>query len=262
MAGLLGKRRWKNSYMASTSKTLPARPPDRHPSELARAGAEFAGTFFLTLVAAGADIIHYASQGEILQSSRYLAPGFVIAAMIWALSNTSGAHLNPAVTLAFVIRRTFPILRALYYWIAQFGGAIAAAGVLTLYFGDAIAQGATKPGLGITGWQAAGWEAILTLLLVMVIIGTADAEAVVGKNAALAVGLTVALCGLFSNPMTGASMNPARSFGPQLLGGMLNVSWIYFLGPLVGAVAACGVSYLLFGAPRESEHDAAHGKHA
>jgi len=233
-----------------------------HPSELRRASAEFVGTFFLTFIAAGADIVHYASQGEILQSSRYLAPGFVIAAMIWSLSNVSGAHLNPVVTLSFVLRRTFPGWRAVWYWIAQFAGGIVAGAVLLMFFGQDVVQGATKPGLGITSGQAVAWEAILTALLVLVIIGTADAEAVVGKNAALAVGLTVALCGLFSSPVTGASMNPARSFGPQLIAGMTRISWIYFLGPALGAVGACGLSYLLFGRPKLAEHDAAHGKHA
>ena len=235
--------------------------PEAHPSELRRAGAELVGTFFLTFVAAGADIIHFTSGGEILQSSRYLAPGFTIAAMIWTLSNISGAHLNPAVTLTFVLRRTFPMWRAFEYWAAQFAGATLAAFVLSLFFGDAIAKGATSPGPGVSAWAAVSWEAILTGLLILVIVGTASNEAVVGKNAALAVGLTVCLCGLFSNPVSGASMNPARSIGPQLVAGMTQHCWIYLVGPIFGAVSACILSHLLFGAPRRSERDAAHGQH-
>ena len=231
------------------------------PSEAQRLTAEFVGTFFLTFVAAGADVIEYTSGGQIGHTARYLAPGCLVAAMIWATSAVSGAHINPAVTLAFVARRSFPVGRAIGYWLVQFAGGIAAALVLRGYFGDAIAKGATRPGDGITAVAAFGWEAILTLLLVTIILGTSEEEAVVGKNAALAVGLTVALCGLFSSPVTGASMNPARSFGPQLVSGQLGDAWIYFAGPIAGAIAAALLAYVIHGAPRESERQAAHGKH-
>mgnify|MGYP001159366711 CR=1 FL=1 len=234
----------------------------QHPPEWARASAELVGTFFLVLVAAGADVIASVSGGEISHTSRYLAPGFVVVAMIWSMSGVSGAHINPAVTFTFVLRRTFPITRALMYWVAQFAGAIAAAGVLRLFFGDLIVKGASKPGPDISNWAAVSWEALLTLLLVLVILGTAENEAVVGKNAALAVGLTVALTGLFSSPITGASMNPARSLGPQIVSGMTSYSWIYLLGPLLGATAAAALGYLIFGEPKPSELEAAHGKHA
>jgi aquaporin Z len=233
-----------------------------HPPEWARASAEFLGTFFLVLVAAGADVIAAFSGGEISHTSRYLAPGFLVAAMIWSISGVSGAHMNPAVTFTFVLRQTFPVTRALLYWVAQFAGAIAAAGVLRLFFGELIAKGASKPGPDISMWAAVSWEALLTLLLVLVILGTAENEAVVGKNAALAVGLTVALTGLFSSPISGASMNPARSIGPQIVTGMTSYSWIYVLGPLLGATAAVALGYLIFGKPKPSELEAAHGKHA
>ena len=233
-----------------------------HPPELTRASAEFVGTFFLVLVAAGADVIAAFSGGEISHTSRYLAPGFVVAAMIWSISGVSGAHMNPAVTFTFVLRRTFPLSRAVLYWTAQFAGAIAAAGVLRLFFGSLIARGASRPGPDISNWAALSWEAILTLLLVLVVLGTAENEAVVGKNAALAVGLTVALTGLFSSPITGASMNPARSLGPQIIAGMTGYSWIYISGPLLGAAAATALGYLIFGKPKLSELKAAQGKHA
>jgi len=232
-----------------------------HPPEWARASAEFVGTFFLVLVAAGADVISAFSGGEISHTSRYLAPGFVVAAMIWSMSGVSGAHMNPAVTFTFVLRRTFPVNRAMLYWVAQFAAALAAAGVLRLFFGELIIEGVSKPGLDISTWAAISWEALLTMLLVLVILGTAENEAVVGKNAALAVGLTVALTGLFSSPITGASMNPARSIGPQIVSGMTAYSWIYVLGPLLGATAAAALGYLIFGEPKPSELEAAHGKH-
>lgn len=232
------------------------------PTELQRLGAEFFGTLFLTLVAAGADIIDTVTKGEIGHTSRYLAPGCIVAAMIWSTSGISGAHINPAVTFSFVIRRSFPFTRALGYWIVQFLGAICAAALLRAFFGDLIVAGATHPGPGVSALAACGWEALLTGLLVFVILGTAEQAAVVGKNAALAVGLTVAACGLFSSPITGASMNPARSFGPQLVSGALTYTWVYILGPLAGALLASGVAYALHGPPKESEREAAHGKHA
>ncbi len=234
---------------------------DAHSNEFSRGVAEFTGTFFLTLVAAGADVVETASHGELGHTSHYLAPGFVVAAMIWSISGVSGAHLNPAVTFAFVLRKTFPLSRAVVYWVVQFAGALAAAATLRGFFGDLIRAGASAPGAGIADWAAVAWEAILTLLLLLVILGTAENEAVVGKNAALAVGLTVALCGLFSSPISGASMNPARSLGPQLVAGVTDHCWIYLLGPLLGVFASLGLGWVLFGPPRLSEREAAHGKH-
>lgn len=231
------------------------------PSEVQRLCAEFVGTFFLTLVAAGADIIDSKSGGTIGHVARYFAPGLLVTAMIWSISAISGAHINPAVTFAFVVRRCFPIGRAIGYWIVQFAGGICAALALSAFFGAAIGNGVTEPGLGMTRLDAATWEALLTLLLVMVILGTSEEEAVVGKNAALAVGFTVALCGLFSSPLTGASMNPARSFGPALVSGRLSDLWVYFAGPLAGSLAAAGLAFIVHGPPRRSEREAAHGKH-
>lgn len=220
----------------------PEKPPE--PTIRQKLLAEFAGTFFLTFVAAGGDICDAAFGGTIGHVARYLAPGFLVLAMIWALSGISGAHINPAVTLAFVLRRHFPIPLAARYWIVQFAGAIAAAGVLRGFFGSLAARGATVPGPAISNLQAAGWEALITALLITVILATTEQKAVVGKNSALAVGFTVALCGLFSSPVSGASMNPARSLGPQLVSGDLQYFWIYLAGPIAGA----GIAVLLAGA--------------
>jgi aquaporin Z len=132
---------------------------------------------------------------------------------------------------------------------------------LQRFFGAALAAGVTHPGPAFAPAAAMFWEAILTALLLLVILGTAEQPAVVGKNAALAVGIVIAGCGLFSSPISGASMNPARSFGPALLNGQFDELWIYFVGPLLGGAFAAIIIQLLVGSPRYSERDAAHGKH-
>ncbi len=252
---------WSSAVKGQNDQTTDDDKRQPRPSEFQRLSAEFCGTFFLTFVAAGGDVIDAFTSGEIGHTARYLAPGFVVAAMIWSTSGISGAHINPAVTFIFVVRRCFPLTRAVGYWIVQFLGAIAAAALLRAFFGDLIAKGASHPGPGFSAAAALGWETLLTALLVFVILGTAEQEAVVGKNAALAVGLTVAAIGLFSSPISGASMNPARSLGPQIVSGEMGYSWVYVVGPLLGALLASGVAYVLFGPPGESEREAAHGKH-
>lgn len=241
-----------------SSAAAPLRPK---PTETQRLAAEFAGTFVLTLVAAGADAIDARSGGEIGHTARYLAPGLIVTALIWSLSAVSGAHVNPAVTLAFVVRRSFPVVRAVGYWTVQFGGGIAAAFVLRAFFDGAVARGVTVPGPGMGSVATSAWEALLTFVLVLIILGTSEEEAVVGKNAALAVGLTVAACGLFSSPISGASMNPARSLGPALVAGQFGDLWIYIVGPIIGALAAALVATTIHGPAGESERRAAHGKH-
>ena len=235
----------------SCIEVSPEKRPPAKPTELQRFGAELTGTFFLTLVAAGGDILDQRT-GAVGHTARYLAPGLLVTAMIWSLSGISGAHINPAVTFAFVLRRRFPFMRAVGYWVAQFAGAILAALALRGFFASDVAFGITHAGADVTPLGAMLWEALLTALLLLVILGTAEQEAVVGKNVALAVGLTVALCGLFSSPMTGASMNPARSLGPGLVGGDMSQTWIYVIGPLLGAAVSTGLVRLLHGPLEES----------
>ena len=200
--------------------------------------SEFVGTAFLVIVAGGGDIIEVVSGGQIGHVARYLAPGLIVVAMIWSLSAVSGAHVNPAVTLAFVLRGVFPPVSAVGYWMSQFAGGAAGALLLRLFFGASVVNAVTHQGVGVTAWEGAGWEALITAVLIVVILSTAAEKAVVGRNAALAVGFTVACCGLFSSPMTGASMNPARSFGPQLAAQAWDGAWIYFVGPFTGAIVA------------------------
>jgi glycerol uptake facilitator-like aquaporin len=195
---------------ASGQQTSPEeeRPPD--PYAFARAlGAELVGTFALTLVAAGGEVIAGLG-GAVDATVRAVAPGLTVLAMIYALGQVSGAHINPAVTLAFAVRGVFPWRHVPAYWVVQLGGAALAAGLLRALFGAAaLAAGATVPKL--TPAAALPMEIVLTFLLVSVILGTATRERLIGPNAAIAVGSTVALYGLFAAPLSGASMNPARA---------------------------------------------------
>lgn len=235
--------------------------PKQAPAYARQLFAEVLGTAALVVVAAGADTIDAMSAGGIGHVARYFSPGLAIVALIWTFSGISGAHLNPAVTFAFVLRGAFQVSKALGYAAAQLAGALAGAALLRIFFGEWVAKGVTHPGLGISPLQACGWEATITALLVLVVLGTAAEKAVVGKNAALAVGFTVALCGLASSPITGASMNPARSFGPAAVSGDWADIWIYALGPLTGAAIAALISWCLHGS-NEAERAAAHGSDA
>jgi aquaporin Z len=209
--------------------------------------AELLGTFLLTLVAAGADVIGAATGTPADSFARYVAPALLVMAMIYTIGNVSGAHLNPAVTLAFSLRRDFPWRRVLGYWGAQMAGSVLAALFLLLVYGDQAHLGATIPNPRTGDGVALMTEIVLTALLVTVILGTAHNQRLVGHNAAFAVAGTIALAGLFAGPVSGASMNPARSFGPALLGGALGSYWIYVVGPVIGALIAAGMAWILRG---------------
>jgi aquaporin Z len=209
--------------------------------------AELLGTFLLTLVAAGADVIGAATGRPADNLARYVAPALLVMAMIYTIGNVSGAHLNPVVTLAFSLRRDFPKGRVLGYWGAQMAGSLLAALFLLVVFGDRAHLGATIPNPRTGDGAALVTEIVLTALLVTVILGTAHNQRLVGHNAAFAVAGTIALAGLFAGPVSGASMNPARSFGPALLGGALGSYWIYLVGPVIGALLAAGMAWILRG---------------
>ena len=226
-----------------------------------RLATEFVGTAALTFVAAGADVAARLSGGEVTAGARAVAPGLLVIALIYALGDGSGAHFNPVVSLGFALKRLFPIGWLVPYWAAQLLGALVAALGLRLLFGDAVAAGVSEPKL-VEPLTAAAIEAILAAILVTVIIGTADRYRLVGPNAALAVGATIVLCGLVVLPLEGASMNPARSFGPAVVAGRLGDLWIYWLGPAVGAVAAVLITLIVHGAPEPDRkaQEAAQGK--
>ena len=227
-----------------------------------RLGAEVLGTFALTFVAAGADVAARVSLGEVTPVARAVAPGLLVMALIYAIGDRSGAHFNPAVTLAFALRRLFPLEWVIPYWVAQLAGAVLAGAVLVGLFGSDASAGVNVPHVGSA--VALVLEAILATILGTVILGTADRYRLIGSNAAIAVGVTIALCGLVALPLDGASMNPARSLGPALATGHLGDTWIYVLGPAIGAIIAVGLAWGLHGPPPRDEksREAATGKRA
>ncbi len=226
-------------------------------AELRALFAELLGTFALTFVGAGAIMIDAASGHQLGYIPRVVSPGLLVMVMIYTLGDVSGAHINPAVTLAFALRGAFAWARVPFYWAAQLIGALLAPLVLQALVGYQADLGATLPKMGAPA--AFGIEIILTTLLVSVIIGTATGNKLVGQNAGLAVGATIALCGLVGDPLSGASMNPARSLGPILLAGKLEAAWIYILGPALGALIAVFFAWIMHGSPTPHEKEAATG---
>ncbi|MGA9273199.1 MAG: aquaporin [Candidatus Cybelea sp.] len=244
---------------------MPATPPEEvtsaaKPALVQKMSAEVIGTFFVTLVATGVDVLYFSGSGHVDYVSRWLARGFITTAMIYAFSSISGAHINPAVSLGFAVRRAMPVGQMLVYWVAQFVGGFSAALICFAVWGPAIALGASHPGPQVTQFEAAIAEVVLTFLVMMVILMTAEEAAAIGKNAALAVGLTVAACGFFAGPISGASMNPARSIPPLLLGAAGDLAWIYAAGPIIGAILAALVAAFFFAQPNKGEREAAKGK--
>ena len=213
--------------------------------EWRRLFSELLGTFLLVLVAAGGGILH--AKGQISLTAAVVAPGLMVMSIILFMGAVSGAHLNPVVSLAFALRRDFPWKRLPGYVVIQLLGAALACLFLDAVFGNIHHLGATLPGPGYANWQALLMEIVLTAGLVSVILGTASAAQNVGAVAALGVGGYIALAGLWSAPVSGTSMNPARSFGPALVSGDFGSYWVYVLGPLAGALIAVGCAYVLRG---------------
>jgi|HubBroStandDraft_1064217.scaffolds.fasta_scaffold05512_4 aquaporin Z len=208
---------------------------------------EVIGTFLLVMVACGGGVVEAVSKGAIGRPAAVVAPALMVMAIILSIGTISGAHLNPVVSVAFALRREFPWRRVPAYVVAQVGGAVLACLVLWALFGKVGALGATIPGPGISGVQAMGIEAILTFGLVGTILGTASGAQNVGPLSALAVAGYIALAGLWSSPISGASMNPVRSFAPDAVLGHFPQFWAYLAGPSIGALTAVGVAYVLRG---------------
>jgi MIP family channel proteins len=204
------------------------------PNLLRRAGAEAVGVFALVFAGCGAIITEAEHPGTLGTMGIALVFGLIIMAMVYATGHLSGAHLNPAVTIAFLTTRHLPRSDALTYLLAQLVGTLLAAGLLAaIWPSEPAALGTTVPTVGVG--SALAYEAVLTALLMFVIMAVATDTRAVGAGAAIAIGGTVGLDALFGGPITGASMNPARSIGPALVSGELHDLWIYILAPLVGA---------------------------
>jgi MIP family channel proteins len=197
--------------------------------------AEMVGAFALVFAGCGAIVIDVTSHGQITHVGIAVSFGLVIGVMVYATGHISGAHLNPAVTLAFALTRHFPIARVPLYWVSQLLGAFVAALVLRWLFGDVAHLGATLP--AGSDAQSFGLEIVLTFFLMFVIMAVATDDRAVGEAAALAIGGTVLLDAMVGGPISGASMNPARSFGPALAAWTWPHLWIYIVGPAIGAVA-------------------------
>jgi aquaporin NIP len=196
--------------------------------------AEAIGTFALVFVGAGAIMVD-AQTGTLGHLGVALAFGLVIMAMIYAVGHLSGAHLNPAVSVAFALTRHFPWSRVATYVPAQVAGALAAALILRASLGDIGDVGATLP--AGSDAQSFLWEFVLTFFLMFVITSVATDARAVGEAAAIAIGGTVGLAALVGGPVSGASLNPARSIGPAVAAGDLQSLWIYLIAPVCGAIA-------------------------
>ncbi len=209
--------------------------------------SEVLGTFLLVLVGAGGGVVNAVSNGAISRTAAVTAPGLMVLAIILFMGAVSGAHLNPAVTLAFSVRGDFPWRRVPGYIVAQLVGSTLACLLLWAMFGKVGMLGATEPGPGVSDLQALITEFVLTAGLVSTILGTASRAQNLGPISAFGVGAYIILAGLWSSPISGASMNPARSFGPDLV--LLDFShyWVYIVGPIAGGLLAVGIAYLLRG---------------
>ncbi len=215
--------------------------------EWRRIFSEVLGTFFLVLVAAGGGMMGQAFPGTISRTAAVVAPALMVMAIILFMGKISGAHLNPAVSLAFSLRGDFPWWRVPGYIVAQLGGAALAALFLQHIVRVSATFGSNYPAHGYSSSAAFWMEFILTVGLVSVILGTASGAQNVGVIGAFGVGGYIALAGLWGSPISGASMNPARTFGPDLIGADFSHYWVYVAGPIAGAALAVVIAFVLRG---------------
>ena len=216
--------------------------------EWRRLFSELLGTFFLVLVAAGGGMMGQAFPDTISRTAAVVAPGLMVMGIILFMGKVSGAHLNPAVTLAFTLRGDFPWKRVPGYVVVQLVGATLACLFLHAVINVSATYGSNYPAATYSATDAFLMETVLTLGLVSVILGTASGAQSIGVFGALGVGAYIALAGLWGSPISGASMNPARTFGPDLVGKDFSDYWVYVAGPVAGATLAVGVAWVLRGA--------------
>jgi len=215
--------------------------------EWRRLFSEVLGTFFLVLVAAGGGMMGHAFPGVISRTAAVVAPELMVMAIILFMGKISGAHLNPAVSIAFALRRDFPWWRVPGYIVAQLAGATLAALFLHAVINVSAMYGSNYPAHGYSNMAAFWMELILTMGLVSVILGTASGAQNIGIIGAFGVGGYIALAGLWGSPISGASMNPARTFGPDLASTTFTGYWVYIAGPIAGAVLAVVIAFVLRG---------------
>jgi len=215
--------------------------------EWRRLFSELFGTFFLVLVACGGGVMGEAFPNTISRTAAVTAPGLMVLGIILFMGKVSGAHLNPAVSVAFALRGDFPWRRVPGYIVVQLIGASLAAWFAQSVINASAVFGSNYPASGYTSTDAFLMEAVLTLGLVSVILGTSSGAQNLGVFGALGVGGYIILAGLWGSPISGASMNPARTFGPDLVGGNFTSYWVYVAGPLVGAGLAVVAAYVLRG---------------
>ncbi len=210
--------------------------------------SELLGTFFLVLVAVGGGMVSARFGGQAVPyGAKVVSPALMVMAIILFMGAVSGAHLNPAVSIAFALRGDFPWKRVPAYIVAQFLGAILATLLLWAFLGKQGSAGLTLPGHGISTGTALLWEMVLTTGLVSVILGTASGAQQLGPLAALGVAGYIILAGLWGAPVSGASMNTARSLGPALVLTDWTAWWAYLIGPVAGAISAVGIAWVLRG---------------
>jgi aquaporin Z len=215
--------------------------------EWRRLFSELLGTFFLVLVAAGGGMMGHAFPNTISRTAAVVAPALMVLGVILFMGKVSGAHLNPAVSIAFSLRGDFPWRRVPGYILAQLAGACLAAWFLQATVHVSSSYGANYPASGFSGFNAFVMETVLTFGLVSVILGTASGAQNLGVIGAIGVGGYIALAGLWGSPISGASMNPARTFGPDAISADFTSYWVYVAGPILGAVFAVGVAFILRG---------------
>ncbi len=240
---------WPHVGLSGLPKDVVARITDfdNPRQEWRRLFSEVMGTFLLLLVAAGAGMMNAAFGDPISRTAAVVAPGLMVMAMILFMGRVSGAHFNPAVSIAFALRGDFPWNRVPGYIIAQFVGAVLAVLFLQAVVGSSASNGATYPAQSATDVAAFLMEVVLTFGLVSVILGTASGAQNIGIIGALGVGGYIALAGLWASPLSGASMNPIRSLAPDLVANDWTAYWVYLAGPLLGAALAVVAAYLLRG---------------
>jgi aquaporin Z len=220
---------------------------DNDALEWRRLFSELFGTFLLVMVAAGGGVVAAISHGAVTRAAAVTAPGLMVMAIILFMGAVSGAHLNPAVTISFTLRGDFPWKRVPAYIVVQLTGAVLACLFVDKVIGSAAGVGATLPGPHVADWKAMLMELVLTVGLVSTILGTASRAQNVGTLSAVAVGGYIVLAGLWSSPISGTSMNPARSFGPDAISGNFAHFWVYVVGPIAGGVVAVAFAWVLRG---------------